>query len=359
MASVATAGPNAGGVLWVHDTGIEFSSDLALPPASTPPADCAGVDNQQDVDGIERVWKVYAAFPPGSHPRLKTCGWAIQFPEAATSAYSYVNVPAAGPRTRTARAPTSTSGTSGSRPPVAARSGRASPPAPGPPPWSRSSTSTASATTPAARFRPGARRRTALPATVSSVMTRSRPMRTRSWATAPWASAPRHDPVPDHDPDAACCAPSGACSMTTQINCHGPERLARGLARLRAQSHARRFHRPGWRHLRQRVRPPGPTLHRHRHHGRLQQRLRRGVPLQRLDLSGRSVCLHCRREWRHQGRPLLQQLRHQGLCLRNAERPVNPIACNDDYYFAAPCYTYSSYLAFVSVAGRPHLLHRG
>ena len=62
-ASVATAGPNEGGVLWVHDTGILFSSDLDLPPASTPPADCAGVDNEQDVDGVERVWKVYAAFP--------------------------------------------------------------------------------------------------------------------------------------------------------------------------------------------------------------------------------------------------------------------------------------------------------
>jgi hypothetical protein len=95
-ASAATAGPNAGGVLWVHDTGIVFSTDLTLPPVSTPPADCAGVDNQQDVDGVDRVWKVYAGFPPESHPRLKTCGWAIQFPEAATSPSSYVTVTGGG-----------------------------------------------------------------------------------------------------------------------------------------------------------------------------------------------------------------------------------------------------------------------
>ena len=96
MASVATAGPNSGGVLWVHDTGIEFAPDLPLPPASTPPADCAGVDSQQDVDGVERVWKVYAAFAPGSHPRLKTCGWAIRFPEADSLPNSFVRVTGGG-----------------------------------------------------------------------------------------------------------------------------------------------------------------------------------------------------------------------------------------------------------------------
>lgn len=92
--SVASAGPNAGGVLWVHDTGLTWTSTTPLPPVTTPPADCAAVDNQQELsDGsITYIWKVYAAFPAGSSPRLKTCGWATQFPEVATSADSYVSI---------------------------------------------------------------------------------------------------------------------------------------------------------------------------------------------------------------------------------------------------------------------------
>jgi len=38
----AMAGPNEGGVLWVHDTGILYTDDATLPPVSPPPADCAG-----------------------------------------------------------------------------------------------------------------------------------------------------------------------------------------------------------------------------------------------------------------------------------------------------------------------------
>lgn len=92
--SVASAGPNTGGVIWVHDTGLTFTVDPPVPPVNTPPADCAGVDNELPLsDGSVRgVWKVYAAFPPGSSPRLKTCGWGIQFPDAGTSPASYVSV---------------------------------------------------------------------------------------------------------------------------------------------------------------------------------------------------------------------------------------------------------------------------
>jgi hypothetical protein len=90
-ASVASAGPNAGGVLWVHDTGIVYSGDTVQPVVSTPPADCAGVDNQQPLDGVRRVWKVYAAFPPGSHPRLKGTAWGIEFPEAPADPYVYID----------------------------------------------------------------------------------------------------------------------------------------------------------------------------------------------------------------------------------------------------------------------------
>jgi hypothetical protein len=96
LASVAVAGPNAGGVLWVHDTGIVYSTDTPLPPVSLKPAQCADVDNEQDADNTNRIWKVYAAFPPGSSPRLKLTAWGIEFPEAASSPYSYVSLNAAG-----------------------------------------------------------------------------------------------------------------------------------------------------------------------------------------------------------------------------------------------------------------------
>lgn len=81
LASVATAGPNRGGTLVVHDTAISFSVsvDLPVPPASAPPLDCTGVDSSAPVGdpAHQRVWKVYAAFPPDGSPRLKGLGWGI------------------------------------------------------------------------------------------------------------------------------------------------------------------------------------------------------------------------------------------------------------------------------------------
>ena len=53
--SAAVAGPNEGGVLWVHDTGLALSSDMTLPPLSPPPTDCAAVDDEQPLDGITRI----------------------------------------------------------------------------------------------------------------------------------------------------------------------------------------------------------------------------------------------------------------------------------------------------------------
>jgi hypothetical protein len=92
-ASVAMAGPNAGGVLWVHDIGMYFSDDgTPVPPVTTPPAGCAGVDNQQTANRRNWSWKVYAAFPPTSSPRLKSLAWGTQFPEVADSPYFYVSV---------------------------------------------------------------------------------------------------------------------------------------------------------------------------------------------------------------------------------------------------------------------------
>ena len=72
-------GPNTGGVLLVHDTGIAFTySQTAYP--STPPASCTEVDVEAPLESVytnRRVWKVYAAFPPETSPRLKTVSWGI------------------------------------------------------------------------------------------------------------------------------------------------------------------------------------------------------------------------------------------------------------------------------------------
>ncbi len=73
-ASPAFAGPNAGGTLVVHDTGLAYTDDLSSYP-STPPT-CAGVDHEID-PGAPTVWKVYAAMDPNSSPRLKALAWGI------------------------------------------------------------------------------------------------------------------------------------------------------------------------------------------------------------------------------------------------------------------------------------------
>jgi hypothetical protein len=79
--SPVLAGPNAGGTLIVHDTGLGYTSTSSLYP-STPPIDCASTDNEMPAEippGAEgRIWKVYAAFVPGTSPRLK----ALAFGEA-------------------------------------------------------------------------------------------------------------------------------------------------------------------------------------------------------------------------------------------------------------------------------------
>jgi hypothetical protein len=96
--SVTMAGPNVGGVLWVHDLGIIHSDgDYSYPK----PNNCAEVDNNVVVytalpsNPWTEIWKVYAAFPAGSSPRLKTAGWGTEFTEAASSPYSWVSITAA------------------------------------------------------------------------------------------------------------------------------------------------------------------------------------------------------------------------------------------------------------------------
>jgi len=76
----ALAGPNAGGVIVVGNTGMLWTSD-PLPP--TPVPDCSTMVNEAPLGGApgnNLIWKVYAAFPTNAQPRLKTCGWGIGYP---------------------------------------------------------------------------------------------------------------------------------------------------------------------------------------------------------------------------------------------------------------------------------------
>lgn len=85
----AMAGPNTGGVIVVHNTGIEWTTDMPTPPASPVPAfgdSCSGfgtfvnevpMGSAPGEYSASVVWKVYAAFPPASSPRLKAVGWGI------------------------------------------------------------------------------------------------------------------------------------------------------------------------------------------------------------------------------------------------------------------------------------------
>jgi hypothetical protein len=79
----ARGGPNQGGTLVVHDTNLTYCDDLGEFPSPAPT--CAGVDNQlptgQPPPGsMGWIWKVYAAFPELSAPRLKALPMGATFP---------------------------------------------------------------------------------------------------------------------------------------------------------------------------------------------------------------------------------------------------------------------------------------
>ncbi len=80
-------------MLWVHDTGLAYSTDTPLPPLTPAPGACDLVDNQQGLNDVARIWKVYAAFPPESSPRLKGVGWGMSIPAQDGG---YVSISAAG-----------------------------------------------------------------------------------------------------------------------------------------------------------------------------------------------------------------------------------------------------------------------
>ena len=73
LAGRAIAGPNAGGTLLAHDTGIAYTSESSVYPSPPPSCDPLTVDSNiaPEFSSSGWVWKVYAAFPAGSAPRLK------------------------------------------------------------------------------------------------------------------------------------------------------------------------------------------------------------------------------------------------------------------------------------------------
>jgi len=79
VSAPAFAGPNVGGVLVVHDTGLAYVPGTTSYPSDAPL--CADVDNQIDLGNLEyRVWKVYAAFPVTSTPRLAGVIFGLSYP---------------------------------------------------------------------------------------------------------------------------------------------------------------------------------------------------------------------------------------------------------------------------------------
>ena len=84
----ALAGPNAGGTLVVHEVGLNSTCD---PWVSSPVPACAEVDNNLDLDFCP-TWKVYAAFPNNSQPRLRSVSWGISWNQA----YLYVHATSVG-----------------------------------------------------------------------------------------------------------------------------------------------------------------------------------------------------------------------------------------------------------------------
>jgi hypothetical protein len=70
----SAAGPNLGGTLVVHDSGLVYTSGIGIYPTLAPDS-CAVIDAEVPVavppDGQGWVWKIYAAFPAGSLPRLR------------------------------------------------------------------------------------------------------------------------------------------------------------------------------------------------------------------------------------------------------------------------------------------------
>lgn len=78
VSGVAFAGPNANGTLIVHNPGLDYSADWPY-CGDTPLGMCADGVVNLDIAGGTGVWKVYAAFPEGSSPRLSGATFGVDY----------------------------------------------------------------------------------------------------------------------------------------------------------------------------------------------------------------------------------------------------------------------------------------
>ncbi len=82
LGTVANAGPNAGGTIFVQDANLAYTTDIAnYCGLGTAPATCIGADAR--IDAMTNVvWKVYAAFPENSTPRLKAITFGVNYDDS-------------------------------------------------------------------------------------------------------------------------------------------------------------------------------------------------------------------------------------------------------------------------------------
>jgi len=81
-ATLAMAGPNEGGTLVLHDTGLVYTTDSASYPSPAPVGPCPGVFDAElplEYSAAGWVWKAYAVFPPSASPRLKALAMSESF----------------------------------------------------------------------------------------------------------------------------------------------------------------------------------------------------------------------------------------------------------------------------------------
>jgi hypothetical protein len=83
VAAPAEAGPNAGGTLIVHNPQIAYTDDTPGYCGMNPLADCETAVTRIDGAGphydTSVVWKIYAAFPQASSPRLMGASFGLQY----------------------------------------------------------------------------------------------------------------------------------------------------------------------------------------------------------------------------------------------------------------------------------------
>lgn len=82
MGGVAFAGPNAGGTLIAHDANLAYTTDITVYCGlGLQLGACENADvNLEGSDAANpKVWKVYAAFLPGSSPRLKGMTFGVNY----------------------------------------------------------------------------------------------------------------------------------------------------------------------------------------------------------------------------------------------------------------------------------------